>query len=71
MAAKGTQVIATVRQGAASKRREDLLPVIEDLKTKGAASLRAIADGLNGAGLTTARDGEWTATQIMRVIGTA
>jgi hypothetical protein len=71
MAPKGTQVSAAVRQGAAAKRRDDLLPVIEDLRSKGAASLRAIADGLNVAGLTTARGGQWTATQVMRVIGAA
>ena len=68
MAAKGTRMSATVRQGTAAKRREDLLPVIEELKANGSASLRAIAQGLNGAGLTTARGGQWTATQVMRVI---
>jgi putative SOS response-associated peptidase YedK len=67
MAAKGTRISATVRQGAAAKRREDLLPVIEELKASGALSLRAIAQGLNGAGLTTARGRTWTATQVMRV----
>jgi len=67
MAAKGTRMSATVRREAAAKRREDLLPVIEELKASGVASLRAIAQGLNGAGLTTARGGQWTATQVMRV----
>jgi DNA invertase Pin-like site-specific DNA recombinase len=68
MAAKGTQVSAKVRRESASKRRDDLLPVIADLKANGAASLRAIAAGLNAAGLTTARGGEWTATQVQRVM---
>lgn len=67
MAAKGTRISATVRRGTAAKRREDLLPVIDALRASGAASLRAIAKGLNGAGLTTARGGQWTATQVMRV----
>lgn len=67
MAAKGTRVSATVRQQAAAKRREDLLPVIDELKTGGAVSLRAVAQGLNDAGLTTARGGGWTATQVMRL----
>ncbi len=71
MAAKGMRISAIVRQQAAAKRREDLLPVIEDLKANGAASLRAIAQGLNGAGLTTARGRQWTATQVMRVTGRA
>jgi DNA invertase Pin-like site-specific DNA recombinase len=67
MAAKGTRVSATVRQQAAAKRRDDLLPVIEELRAKGAVSLRAIAEGLNQAGLTTARGGAWTATQVSRL----
>jgi hypothetical protein len=67
MAAKGTRVSATVRQQSAAKRRDDLLPVIEDLRSKGATSLRAIAGGLNKAGLTTARGSQWTATQVLRV----
>jgi DNA invertase Pin-like site-specific DNA recombinase len=68
MAAKGTRVSATVRQQSAAKRRDDLLPVIEELRSKGAVSLRGIADGLNGVGLTTARGGRWTATQVARVV---
>ena len=68
MAAKGTRVSASVRQQSAAKRRDDLLPVIEDLRSKGATSLRAIAEGLNVVGLTTARGGQWTATQVMRVV---
>jgi DNA invertase Pin-like site-specific DNA recombinase len=67
MAAKGTRVSATIRQQSAARRRDDLLPVIEDLRSKGAMSLRAIAEGLNRAGLTTARGGHWTGTQVMRV----
>jgi len=68
MAAKGAKVSAKVRQEAAAKRRDDLLPVIAELKAKGAASLRALAEGLNAAGLTTARGGNWSATQVMRVL---
>ena len=54
MAAKGTRISATVRQSSAARRREDLLPVIEDLRDKGVASLRAIAEGLNEAALKAA-----------------
>ena len=70
MAAKGMQVSAIVRQGATAKRREDLLPVFEGLRAHGTVSLRAIAKGLNGAWLTTARGGQWTATQVNRVLVT-
>jgi DNA invertase Pin-like site-specific DNA recombinase len=68
MAAKGTCVSATVRQRSAAKRRDDLLPVIHELRIKGAVSLRDIAEGLNNAGLTTARGSSWTATQVLRTL---
>src|ERR1700733_10968029 len=53
MALLGARVSATVRQEKAAKHRADLLPFIEELKARGASSLRAIAEGLNDAGLTT------------------
>jgi DNA invertase Pin-like site-specific DNA recombinase len=68
MAIKGARASANVRQKSAAKRRDDLLPVIEDLRAKGATSLRALAQGLNSAGLTSARGGKWTATQVMRIL---
>jgi len=67
MAALGARVSANVRREKATKRYADLRPLIRELKAKGAVSLRAIAEGLNEAGLTTARGGNWTATQVMRV----
>jgi DNA invertase Pin-like site-specific DNA recombinase len=68
MAAKGARASAAVRQRSAAKRRDDLLPVIQDLSTKGATSLRALANALNSAGFTSARGGQWTATQVMRIV---
>ncbi len=67
MAAKGTVASGIMRQKAAAKRNEDLLPVIRELRAAGALSLRAVADGLNKAGLTTSKGGNWTATQVMRL----
>jgi DNA invertase Pin-like site-specific DNA recombinase len=49
-------------------RASDLRPVIAELQATGAASLRAIAAGLNARGIETARGGEWTATQVARVL---
>jgi hypothetical protein len=43
--------------------------VIAELRAGGAASLRAIADGLNAKKIPTARgNGEWTAVQVDRVL---
>jgi DNA invertase Pin-like site-specific DNA recombinase len=68
VAAKGNKASALVRSAAAAKRREDLIPVIEDVRSNGAGSLRSIAAALNARGIRTARGLEWTATQVSRVV---
>ena len=56
-------------QARAASRAADIAPVIAELQASGAASLRALADGLNARKIPTARgDGEWSATQVMRVL---
>lgn len=67
MAAKGTRQSAIVRQEAAARRRADLLPVVEQLRANGCGSLREIAEGLNKAGVTSARGRKWSAAQVMRL----
>lgn len=67
MVAKGGRVIALVRAESARIRCNDLSPIIDELKKGGASLLRAIAAGLNRAGLTTARAGAWTASQALRI----
>jgi DNA invertase Pin-like site-specific DNA recombinase len=69
MAAKGTRQSAIVRREMAARRQQDLFPVIDDLRLKGASSLRQIASGLNDAGLTAPRGGKWTAAQVVRLSG--
>jgi Recombinase len=55
-----------------AKRVADLAPVIAELRASGAASLRAIADGLNQRGIPTARgNAVWSATQVDRVLARA
>lgn len=68
MSASGSRRSVVVRREAATKRKADLLPVIEEVRNSGVRSLRAIAVSLNGMGLTTARGGTWTATQVGRVL---
>lgn len=69
MATKGARASAITRQRAAAKRRDDLLPLIEELRAKGVTSLWGLAEGLNEAGLTSARGGRWSATQVRRITG--
>jgi hypothetical protein len=39
-----------------------------ELQASGATSLRAIAAGLDGRNIPTARGGEWSATQVARLL---
>jgi len=51
------------------KPAADIAPVIAELQASGAASLRAIADGLNARKIPAARgNGEWSAVQVKRVL---
>jgi hypothetical protein len=43
-------------------------PIIKELQAAGKTSLRAIAAGLNDAGIPTARGSEWSAVQVRRVL---
>jgi DNA invertase Pin-like site-specific DNA recombinase len=60
--------IETLQQRANS-RAADIAPIIAGLQAGGAESLRAIADGLNEAGIPTARgQGKWSAVQVQRTL---
>jgi hypothetical protein len=48
--------------------RFDLKPVIEELQAAGCKSLRAIAAGLHERGIPAARGGQWSASQVMRLL---
>jgi hypothetical protein len=53
----------------AAERAACVSPVIAELQTAGATSLRAIAEGLNARGIPTARGiGQWSATQVLRTL---
>lgn len=53
----------------ANQRARDLAGTIELLRANGAASLRAIAEGLNQAGVPTPRgSGSWSAVQVQRTL---
>jgi DNA invertase Pin-like site-specific DNA recombinase len=65
-----TRAIATAAiQKRATDRAADIAPTIRTLQAGGAVSLRAIAAGLNAAGITTARGCvAWDASQVRRVL---
>jgi len=56
-------------QARADARAADIAPAIAELRAAGARSLQAIANGLNAKRIPTARgNGDWTPTQVMRVL---
>lgn len=64
----GRELGTAKRMQLASAWANDVLPVIDDIRQSGALTLRQIADGLNERGIETRRGGQWTATQVMRVL---
>jgi DNA invertase Pin-like site-specific DNA recombinase len=66
--AKDHKAAAAARTAKARSRATDLEPIIRELQASGATSLRAIAAGLNERSIPTARGGEWSATQVMRLL---
>ena len=54
------------RQVAAD--REKILPAIRTAQANGAKTLKEIAGALNAQGIPAPRGGEWSATQVMRVM---
>jgi DNA invertase Pin-like site-specific DNA recombinase len=68
IARKGNRASIKVRSAASAQRARDLQPIIGEIKARGATSLREIATQLNERGIATARGGEWSAVQVMRVM---
>jgi len=56
-----------VRRAKAEDRAADLLPVIVEIRARGASSFRAIADALNARGILTARGRQWKPMQVSRI----
>jgi DNA invertase Pin-like site-specific DNA recombinase len=65
----GTRASAKARQARATQRRRDISPIVDDLRAKGATSLRQLAGRMNEARIPAPRGGQWTAAQVRRVIG--
>ncbi len=68
IAAEGRVASAEMRTMRASRRNEDLLPIIADVQLSGATSLRQIAAALTERGIPTSRGGNWSAVQVQRVL---
>lgn len=64
----GTRASAKARQARAAQRTRDIAPIVEDLRAKGATSLRQLAGRMNEARIPAPRGGNWTAAQVRRVL---
>jgi DNA invertase Pin-like site-specific DNA recombinase len=67
-ASVGAAASSKARKELAAKRTADLFPVIEEAKSNGAHTLRALAAALNAEGIEAPRGGAWTAVQVSRVL---
>jgi len=67
-AAKGSAASAALRRAQAAKHAADIMPSIEAAKAAGAVSLREIAEYLNEHGEEAPKGGNWSATQVNRVL---
>jgi DNA invertase Pin-like site-specific DNA recombinase len=71
LARKAAQISVARRSAAAASRVADLAPIIAEIRSAGAASLRQIAAALNARNIKTPRGNEWSAAQVLRVVGSA
>ena len=67
-AVEGSKRGTAVLQRKAAKRRQDLMPIIEAIKASGITSLRGIAEELNARGIPAPRGGQWSITQVFRLL---
>jgi hypothetical protein len=67
--AKARAIAAAVITERAATRAADIASIIAEIKARGATSLRAIAAALNARGIPAARGGQWSSTQVRRVLG--
>lgn len=68
VAEKGRAVSLAVRRGKINRRATDLAPVLAEVRTSGASSLRDIAAALNALRIPAARGGIWSAVQVKRLL---
>jgi len=59
---------AAANKASAVRFASNILPVIREIQTLGSNSNRAIASALTARGVRTARGGQWSATQVGRLL---
>ena len=67
-AGKGGAPLRAAIARNADRHAQDLAPVVEDIRSGGATSLRAIAGELNARGMLTRRGGRWHVSTVMNLL---
>lgn len=68
-AGKGGTALRAAVTANADAFAESLVPVIEDIRTDGNTTLRAIAGELNARGIRTRRGGQWLVSTVRNLLG--
>jgi Recombinase len=67
LAEAGTKGVATNKK-AAGDRDANVLPIIRQIQTAGATTLRAIAEALNSRGMPAPRGGDWQPSTVRNLL---
>ena len=67
-AGKGGAPLRAAIARNADRHARDLAPVVADIRSSGATSLRAIARELNGRGMLARRGGSWHVSTVMNLL---
>ncbi|MER9965571.1 recombinase family protein [Mesorhizobium sp. M0060] len=65
---EGRKAGRATRTAKAERRATDLTPILADIRSAGASTLREIAAALNDRSIPTTRGGAWSAVQVSRIL---
>lgn len=68
IAAEGRKLGRKAFQKQVAEFRNNIMPVIENIKASGITTVRGIADELNRRRIPATRGGQWSATQVFRLL---
>jgi DNA invertase Pin-like site-specific DNA recombinase len=66
--AKARKAAKATTEAAADRRAANVLPIIREIQSAGATSLKATGEALNRRGIATARGGKWHAMTVSNLL---
>jgi DNA invertase Pin-like site-specific DNA recombinase len=67
-AGKGNAAAVAEIRAKADRHAQDVLPIVDDIRSTGISGLRGIAAELNARGILTARQGQWYPTTVRNLL---